>query len=257
MKMRRQSSVLGGKLFREVSRQDWNVFAAFAQRWQCQRNDVEAVVKIGTELATFDHRAERNVGGGDDADVDVYGAGFPKTFEFALLQNTEELRLQVQRHLADFVQQDGAAMSEFEFARPVRHCSSEGSLAVTEKLALQQRFRDCGAVDRDEGLAAAGAGVMDKAGQQFFAGPALSLDQDVSSSACRGACPVQRTQKRSSMPDDVPVRADVVGRNLTRAVHHLRSGGLQTVERNGLGQIVEGAVAHRGHSVGHGAVGGK
>ena len=65
-----------------------NVFAALAQRRQRERNYIEPVVKIGAELAALDHGGERNVGGGDDADVDVHRRAFTETFELALLQDT-------------------------------------------------------------------------------------------------------------------------------------------------------------------------
>ena len=71
---------------------------------------IEAIVEVGAELASFDHCAERNVGCGDDANVDVHGAAFAEPIEFTLLQNTQEFRLQIERHLPDFVEENCSAI---------------------------------------------------------------------------------------------------------------------------------------------------
>jgi len=48
------------------------------------------------------------VGGGDDADVDGQRAGLAERRDFARLEEAEQLRLQVEAELADFVEEQGA-----------------------------------------------------------------------------------------------------------------------------------------------------
>ena len=54
--------------------------------------------------------------------------------------------------------------------------ASEGARLITEELALQQGVRQRGAVDGDEGCLAAGGGVVNRLGQQFFAGAAFAVN---------------------------------------------------------------------------------
>jgi len=59
-----------------------------------------------------------------------------------------------------------------------RHGAGEGTLLVAEKLALEQRVGDRGAVDLDERLAGAQALPVDLAGDQLFSGAVLTQDHD-------------------------------------------------------------------------------
>ena len=60
------------------------------------------------------------------------------------------LGLQGQGQLADLVEEDGAAVRLFEAAHPGHHRAGEGAFLVTEQFALQQVFRQGGAVHLDE-----------------------------------------------------------------------------------------------------------
>ncbi len=77
--------------------------------------------------------------------------------DHALLQEAQQLGLQRQRHVADLVEKQRAAVGELELAGRLPHRAGEGALLVAEQLALEQRFRDGRAVDRDERLAGAAA----------------------------------------------------------------------------------------------------
>ena len=66
------------------------------------------------------------------------------------LQHAQQLRLQVQRQLADLVEHQRAARRLLEPAGPPRRRAGERAALVTEQLALRQLARQRAAVDGDE-----------------------------------------------------------------------------------------------------------
>ena len=86
--------------------------------------------------------------------------------------------MQGQWHVADFIQKQSAAVRQLNQATgALGPCSGEGAGPVTEQFALDQGFRNGGAVDRHERLPVAPATVVDGAGQDFFPGAGVAQDQ--------------------------------------------------------------------------------
>ena len=69
----------------------------------------------------------------------------------------QQLGLQAGVHLADFVEQQGAAVGLLELADAAGDGAGEGALLVAEQFGFQQVLGDGGAVDGDERLVARGA----------------------------------------------------------------------------------------------------
>ena len=97
--------------------EDGDLLGAVAERRDEDIDDVEAVVEVLAEASLGDGALEVLVGGGDDADVDLDVAAGAQAGELAILQDVQELGLQRQGHLADLVEEDGAAVGELELAR--------------------------------------------------------------------------------------------------------------------------------------------
>ena len=68
-------------------------------------------------------------------------------------------------------------LGQLEAAGAAFHGASERALFVSEQLALHQSFRKRRAVDGHKRAFAAGAQMMDRAGHQFLARPALAPHQ--------------------------------------------------------------------------------
>ena len=98
---------------------------------------------------------------------------------FAGLEEPEEETLHAQRHLADLVEKDGSVVRHLEFAGLVAIRTGETALHVSEKLGLEQRFGDAGAVDRDERDTCSHAGGVNSARDHFLAGAAFAGDQNL------------------------------------------------------------------------------
>ena len=89
------------------------------------------------------------VGGGDEAHVDPQFLRAAHAGEAAVLEEAQQLGLERPAHVADFVQEDGAAVGFLDAAGFLLQGAGEGAFFVAEQLAFQQRFGDGGAVDAD------------------------------------------------------------------------------------------------------------
>ena len=81
-------------------------------------------------------------------------------------------------HVADFVEEDRAAVGLLELADLLLGRAGERALLVAEQLRLDQLLGNRGAVDLHEPLAAAQAVAVDRARDQLLAGAALAEQQD-------------------------------------------------------------------------------
>ena len=155
-----------------------NVFLVVAQGGHVDVEDVEAVVEIVAQLAAGDGFFGNLVGGGQDADIDGGFGLAAEAAQLAVFEDAEQLGLGADRHLADFVEQEGAAFGQLEAAGAALQGSGEGAFLVAEDLAFDEGFRDGGAVDGDKGLVLAGRKLVDGAGDQLLAGAAFAGDED-------------------------------------------------------------------------------
>ncbi|MNR00392.1 hypothetical protein D3C85_1161630 [compost metagenome] len=86
----------------------------------------------------------------------------------------------MQRHVADLVEEQGAAVGLLDqAAHALAARAGEGARLVAEQLALDQRLRHGGAVDRHERRPGAPAAVVQGARQALLAGAGLAVEQHV------------------------------------------------------------------------------
>ncbi len=97
--------------------------------------------------------------------------------ETALLQHAQQLHLHRQAHVADFIQQQGAALGHFETTLARGQRTGEGALLVAEQFAFQQVRRNGAAVDRHERAIAARRALVDRARHHFLAGTRFTQHQ--------------------------------------------------------------------------------
>ncbi len=161
----------------EVAHEQRDVLAPFAQRRHGDREDVEPVEKVRPELAGSRAAAEVAVRCRDQPHVGAQRARAANTLELLLLEHAQELRLRLERELADLVEEDAAAVGELEPPAPLLGRAGEGALLVAEELALDQLARQRRAVHRHERPLAARAAVVDRARDELLAGAGLAEDQ--------------------------------------------------------------------------------
>src|SRR4029077_20623240 len=98
--------------------------------------------------------------------------------ELLRLEDTKQLRLQLQWEIADLVQQQRAVLSELEPANPSRDGARERAALVSEELTVQQSGGDGGAVEFDERGAPPRAQAVHQPGDQLLASSRLAADED-------------------------------------------------------------------------------
>ena len=152
-----RQSVRGAVAREKAIRQHRNIHGALAQRRQPDREGVDAVVEIFAETALAHEHVERAIGGRDQAEVDVDRFVAAEAFEASLFEHAQQLGLRHQRHVADFVEEQRAAVGELEAARLAIVRAGEGAFFIAENFRFEQAVRERGAVDGLEVLRARAA----------------------------------------------------------------------------------------------------
>src|SRR6516225_10657845 len=96
--------------------------------------------------------------------IDAMRPATPHTLELLLLKHPEQLGLQSQRHISDFVQEQSSTISHFKAANFL--CKGPGKRAffVAEEFTFQQVKGNRRAIELYERASAACAEVVDRAG---------------------------------------------------------------------------------------------
>ena len=114
----------------------------------------------------------------DDAHVDLDLVASADPLDHSLLQEAQNLHLQRERKIADFVQHQRAAIGRLDLADRLPRGAGEGALFVAEQLAFEQVVGNGGAIDGDEALAAPRRQVVHGAREELLARAALAEQQD-------------------------------------------------------------------------------
>src|SRR6266516_2654371 len=97
--------------------------------------------------------------------------------DLALLKNPQQRDLRLRGELADFLQEDRAAIRGLEAAEAALQRARKRALLVPEQLGRDERRRNGRAVHADECPARPTRTLVHGAGNQLFAGPRLAQDE--------------------------------------------------------------------------------
>ena len=189
--------------------QQGNVGAALAQRKYVDGNDVEPEVEVVAERSLANFVLEILVGGRDHTHVDIHARGPAHGLDLLLLEGAQDLGLGLERHVADFVEEQGAPVRNLELALARRGRSGERTLGVAEEFAFDQLLGNRGAVHFDEGTAAAQALLMDAPGHQFLARAVFAGDEDAAVAGRGLGDHAQKLLHRLALPDDLVLVLDL------------------------------------------------
>ncbi len=231
-----------------------HVVLAVAQRRQLDRDDVQPVEQIFAELALFHHLAEIDVGRRDDPDVHLDRLHAAEAHEVALLDDAQQLRLRLERDVADFVEEDAPLVGEIEHPLLGIDGAGEGALDVAEQRRLEEIRRKISGVDRDERSIRSRRVRVDRARDEFLAGPALALDENRRAARCRLDDQIEDLPHLRALADDVrelvvplldvlPQVAVLV--HEPPPLHRVAHDDEHFVVLERLGDVVEGAGLHR------------
>ena len=204
--------------------QQFDVAVPIAQGRHLQRDHVQAVEEILAETALAHRSGKIFVRRRDNTDIHLNEPVGAEAGEGPFLQDAEQLHLQVERHGADFVEEQHALVGQLEFAdAPLGARSGERAARVAEQLAFEQGVGDGPAVDANEGLVPAVAGGVDGPGDEFLAGAGFAGDEDRGRGARDLADLIFQLEHGGRAPDEVFDAGKGVpeGRD---AIRHARQG---------------------------------
>ncbi len=137
----------------------------------------EPVVEIFAELAFGHPLLEVRVGRGEHADVHRLWTRLADRHDLALLQESQQLRLDVERQVADFVEEQRASDRRSNQSLLIGDRAGEAAAAMPEQLAVGQLARGRRAVVGQEHRGASWRADMNRARDEVLAGTAFPGDQ--------------------------------------------------------------------------------
>src|SRR5688572_5653048 len=154
-----------------------NLLAPRAQRRHLEADDAEAIVEILAELALGHPLLKIGVGGGQHADVHGQRPRLANRQNLSLFEEAQQLRLHVERHVTDLVEEQRAADRRSDEAWLIGHGAGEAAAPVPEQLAAGEVARHRRAVEREERGGASRRSRVDRARDEVLARAALAGDE--------------------------------------------------------------------------------
>src|SRR5438309_6342052 len=167
-----------GEFLQKCRDEDGDITLAVPQRRQFDLHDIQTEIQILPESSRTNGRVQIAVSGSDDADIDLAAFGGADGLDFALLQRTQELGLQIHGHVSDFIEKERAPLGGFEQTLLGLHGPGESALDVAEQLGFDQRGDQRRTVHRRKGAVFARPRKMNAAGHEFFPRSALPEDEN-------------------------------------------------------------------------------
>src|SRR5688572_19133375 len=126
--------MLGRESTQKVFRQQKDVVGSIAERWNRQRHGVDPEIQILPQLAVTERRIKIDVGGTDQPEIRLDDATASDGTELTILQHTQQLDLQVSRHLTEFVEEQRASVCQLHQPGLVRHRARKSPTLVAKQL---------------------------------------------------------------------------------------------------------------------------
>ena len=197
----------------------------------------------------FNSQFQVAISGGNNADVDGPAFGGADGLDLPFLQRAEKLGLHLQRHFADLIQQQGAAIGGFHQPLLGLHRSRKRAARVAEQFRLDQGGHQRRAFHRHKRLLFSRPKIMNAARHEFLAGAALAqnqhrvvtqadfFDQAVDPLHARGHA--DQSSKSGKSADLLPQHA--VFPLQFDGVHNLLKAGAQLFQAKRFGDVVHGS----------------
>src|SRR5580658_1775250 len=170
-------AIFARELLHERVIEQRDVVDSLAERRAPNRKDREAKVEVFAKGPGLDALGQVFVGRREDANVDVDDVLAAYARDFARLHGSEHFGLRDDVHVADFVEEERAAVGLLEEASTPEQRAGERAAFVTKELALDEFPRNGRAVDLDERAVDPGAEAVDRARDELFARAAFSRDE--------------------------------------------------------------------------------
>src|SRR5262249_9093276 len=141
--------------------------------------DGDAIEEIASKAPGAHLGEQIAVARGDQPELNLAWAVAAERIDLAALQDSQEVGLDVERHLSDLVEKQGPRVGSLDLAdHPGAPSPRESALYVAEKLAGHGVSRQAPAVDGDEGPVPPTPILVDRAGKELLAHSRLPLQED-------------------------------------------------------------------------------
>jgi len=134
---RTRNSKPAGGLFDKVISKRFHIFEALSQRRNFDGENAKTVIEVEAETPCFGLREEIAIGSSYETDLYRSRALVSHALKLPFLQNAQQLALQVERDFPDFIEKQGAIVSQLEAADTILDGASERTADMAEKLALE------------------------------------------------------------------------------------------------------------------------
>jgi hypothetical protein len=124
----------------------WYVFWSVAEWWHGNRKYVKPIVEIAAELPAPDHLRQIAMCGCYQPHVNLMRVAAAEAFKLSFLENPQQLGLQRERKIADFIKEERPSVSRLEPSDPLRESAGEGSLFMAKEFAFQKICRNGSAI---------------------------------------------------------------------------------------------------------------
>src|ERR1039457_2127946 len=158
--------------------QQRDVFFALPERRHVDWENIQTVIEVFTEPAVLDLFLQIPVGGRDDPYIGFYGTWAAQSFKLAVLNDPQQLGLQFQRQISDFIEEYGASVGQLKTPDLSGIGPGEGAPFTPEELAFDEGRRQCRAVDCYHWPGLAYTTVVDGACHDSLAGAGLAKQKN-------------------------------------------------------------------------------
>ncbi len=135
-----------GIFFDEMLRQQIDVFRPLAQSGNLHRKCAKAVVKVFTKPALSDQRIKTRIRRGDHARIHAHDLRISQPLQLFLLKKAQQLRLQAQRHLANFIEKQSSTLRRLNPPAIRLQRAGKCSPAIAKELGFKKGFGNGSAV---------------------------------------------------------------------------------------------------------------
>lgn len=163
----------------KMSRERFDFFpSTSAQGREFYFDNLDAIIQIFTKTPISDGFFQIAMCGANDADVGAHGAATTDPFECTILKESQELALNVERQVTEFVKKKCSAFGQFHFARDATICARKCTSFVAEELTLDELRGQRRAIDRDKRSRLTARVHMNGASEETFAAACFTTEKN-------------------------------------------------------------------------------
>src|SRR6202007_936476 len=150
----------------------------FPQGRNSDGKNIQSIVEIAAKLLLQNHSFQVTMGRSHNAHIYFLRPTASQAFEFTLLQGAKQLWLQLERDIADFIQEQRSLMCYLKPANLLRDRAGERSPFMAKQFTFEQPGRNGSTIELNERPSVARTAAVNSARDEFLAGASLTQQED-------------------------------------------------------------------------------